>query len=195
MYAAARRRQSILMLFSLIILPNAAETGGHQAVVAPVLRELRRPDDFTDFPAQLFDDRSGRGGRCEQCVPADDDQVGDAFLLERRHGRGQIEALLTGHGEHLHLAGLDVGVDGVRRGNEPVDPAAEEVRHERRLAAVGHEDGVDSGRALERLAEDVLRTAHPRRAVRRLPRSGFQIGDELLEVVRRDTRQDRQRER
>ncbi len=133
----------------------------------------------------MRDHGRGRAGRREHAEPRRGLVAGHAGFGNGRHVGQLGRALGRGDGDGAQLARAHV-LDG--RGHvveHDRDLVAQEVRHGRRTALVGHVLHVHLGHALEQLARQVDGTAAARRAEVDLARVGLGVGDQLLHRLER----------
>ena len=182
--------------FSVSALWYAASASGvscsrRRNVVAGVAMRWRTAGSAsasTDRRVEPGDDVLGRAlGRPEPGPHRDVDARHARLVGGRDVGRGG-PALLGQHGIGLDPAAADVRQHLRGLGADPqVDLPADQILVGRAAAAIRHELEARAGDVLEMDAADVARAAGADGGGRRLVRVGFQPGDQLLQIVRRQS--------
>src|SRR6266571_2791022 len=132
--------------------------------------------------AEFVDDGLGGGGGGEEAEPADGCVAGEAGFGDGRELGQGFGAPGAGRGERLQLAGLHVLDHGLRRREQQIDLAGEEVGDRLADALVGNVQQVDLGHGLEELGGEVRGGARARGGVGQLAGVRSRERDQLADV-------------
>ena len=160
---AVQRLTSPAMYF--VSAGESASIDKQRALLEHLLR-LRRGDEAADLVVELRDDRRRQALRARQPEPDRAVHLRIADLGEGRHILERRDALGRGHRQRHDRAGLGLLKDRQDRRRRHRNVVAEEIRQQRRAAAIGHVIEVGDLAQLHLLDHELAERARAGRAAR-----------------------------